>query len=484
MKQKVVKTPQPQKEKGRRRVGSGNEEAAAGAVAAGAEPVATAPAKAPGKKEELAREESRSGNGTPTMEAGDGKRQREWYEDEEEGGRDKMSREESDEEGGSDDSTLDGSKLEEILTTAEEHRRYLMTLAIGTKMPEESRQRMIDGIDMVSHAMKKKVEALASQLGIFIKEEMKKLADDMEKKLTDMEEELNRKMEKKLNDKLTAEIEQAKEKAQEVAGGVSDTLKSAYWQLRDVEKSGRSIMIYGVDDWQMTEKQKEYYRGVPDEESITEELLTLTKYRIAVTDCVVFRARDITAGGATGRGKIIGVKVTLGSASQKRILYRRVAEVMRAEKPEDRWGLEKVSFRDCFPNHQMEQMNKMVQDGMELKKTGKVASFRVVARGVEVVPTLEVKETRGGRWFVSSRGRADGGQNQSKTVRKRQQSVFLNDERMKNLWRVDPFKARQLYAEDIANVEAELAKLKEQQQQMEEQIDMAAAEENMYGNDF
>jgi hypothetical protein len=69
-------------------------------------------------------------------------------------------------------------------------------------------------------------------------------------------------------------------------------------------------------------------------------------------------------------------------------------------------------------------------------------------------------------------------------VRKRQQSVFLNDERMKNLWQVDPFKARQLYAEDIANVEAELTKLKEQQKQMEEQIDMAAAEENMYGDDF
>jgi hypothetical protein len=360
-----------------------------------------------------------------------------------------------------------------------------MTLAIGTKMPEESRKKMIDGIDMVSHAMKKKVEALAAQLGIYIKEEMKKLADALEKKLSDMEEDLHKRMEKKLRDNLINEIEQAKGKAQEAAVGMSDTLKSAYWQLRDVEKSGRSIMIHGVDDWKMTEKQKEYYKGVPDEESITEELLTLTKYRIAVTDCVVFRARDITAGGAQGRGRIIGVKVTLGSASQKRILYRRVAEVMRAEKPEDRWGLEKVSFRDCFPNHQMEQMNKMVQDGLELKKTGKVASFRVVARGVECVPTLEVKETRGGRWFVSSRGRVDGGQDQNKGTKKRQQSVFLNDERMKNLWRIDPFKARQLYAEDIATVEAELAKLKEQQQQMEEQIDMVAAEENMYtGDDF
>jgi hypothetical protein len=228
MKQKVVKTPQPQKEKSRRRGGSGSEEAATGAAAAGAEPAATAPAKPPGQKEELSREEARSGNGTPTMEAGDGKRQREWYDDEEEGGRDKMSREESDEEGGSDDSTLDGSKLEEILTTAEEHRRYLMTLAIGTKMPEESRKKMIDGIDMVSHAMKKKVEALAAQLGIYIKEEMKKLADAMEKKLADMEEDLHKRMEKKLRDNLINEIEQAKEKAQEAAVGMSDTLKSAY----------------------------------------------------------------------------------------------------------------------------------------------------------------------------------------------------------------------------------------------------------------
>jgi len=66
--------------------------------------------------------------------------------------------------------------------------------------------------------------------------------------------------------------------------------------------------------------------------------------------------------------------------------------------------LKTVSVRDVFPKDKLNDVRILVQKGVALKKDGRVATFKVVARGPGVIPVLEVREVdsdgRMGKWEV------------------------------------------------------------------------------------
>jgi hypothetical protein len=65
-----------------------------------------------------------------------------------------------------------------------------------------------------------------------------------------------------------------------------------------------------------------------------------------------------------------------------------------------------VSLRDRFPKHCMDDVKKLVALGAELKKTGKIAAYKVRSRGLVTVLVLEVKKRVGnqqqGNWEAYS----------------------------------------------------------------------------------
>ena len=62
-----------------------------------------------------------------------------------------------------------------------------------------------------------------------------------------------------------------------------------------------------------------------------------------------------------------------------------------------------VAIRDMFPKEMVNDVKGLLKKGLELKKRGKIASYKVVARGPGLIPVLEVRKRgpvvswRGGR---------------------------------------------------------------------------------------
>ena len=55
-------------------------------------------------------------------------------------------------------------------------------------------------------------------------------------------------------------------------------------------------------------------------------------------------------------------------------------------------ALKGVAIRDCFPKELIPDSQRLFQKGMMLKKNGQVELFKVVARGLGVIPVLEVRK--------------------------------------------------------------------------------------------
>ncbi len=50
-----------------------------------------------------------------------------------------------------------------------------------------------------------------------------------------------------------------------------------------------------------------------------------------------------------------------------------------------------ISCRDAFPKDKVTEAKALVEKGMGLKRNGKIAAFRVVARGPGCIPVLEAR---------------------------------------------------------------------------------------------
>jgi thiamine biosynthesis protein ThiC len=55
-------------------------------------------------------------------------------------------------------------------------------------------------------------------------------------------------------------------------------------------------------------------------------------------------------------------------------------------------GLRAESCRDAFPKALIEKVKELVQRGFQLRQEGKVAGFRIMAKGDGCIPLLEVRE--------------------------------------------------------------------------------------------
>jgi hypothetical protein len=51
-----------------------------------------------------------------------------------------------------------------------------------------------------------------------------------------------------------------------------------------------------------------------------------------------------------------------------------------------------VSLRDRFPKQQMENVKKLVAQGAELKKAGRIVAYKVRSIGPAAIPTLEERK--------------------------------------------------------------------------------------------
>ena len=164
---------------------------------------------------------------------------------------------------------------------------------------------------------------------------------------------------------------------------------------KELDRCGRSIIIHNAD--KMVPIGNETFNGRGDRlfnyslaDRVTETLHTQCNMMIAVQEAY-------SLGWRNGKPST-SVCVVLGSRHQKGVVYRTVAGHMRAKTAFGEM-LQTVSVRDAFPKDKLPDSRKLVQKGMELKRRGKVATFKVVAKGAGCFPVLEVKK-KGGRWEV------------------------------------------------------------------------------------
>jgi hypothetical protein len=158
----------------------------------------------------------------------------------------------------------------------------------------------------------------------------------------------------------------------------------------ETDKCSREVMINGLQYWKFSNEQRLYYMGATPEEQLAEEIRRLSRGRVMVTEVTMIRSRDNPGWGP------VAAKVTVGSTDQKRELYRVVAAIMRAG-GRDGHAIARVSFRDSVPKDKLGCMKQLVERGRAMKKDKLIAAFRIVVRGVNCFPMLQVKD-QSSRW--------------------------------------------------------------------------------------
>lgn len=141
-------------------------------------------------------------------------------------------------------------------------------------------------------------------------------------------------------------------------------------------KCRSSVMAYRVGSWIFYD---EYYGEASVEERITEEIMKMGQNRLHVTEVKLYKSRE---------GKEHSARITFGSIQQKNVFYSALAK--NARKPSGT-AAKAVSFRDCFSVDQLQQAKTLYTVGKKMKTKGDIASFRVVARGQNGEPRLEVR---------------------------------------------------------------------------------------------
>jgi len=170
---------------------------------------------------------------------------------------------------------------------------------------------------------------------------------------------------------------------------------------RELDRCSRSIIIHNAD--KMVAIGNETFQGRGESnlfnytlaDRVTETLHTQCNSMIAVQEAY-------SLGWKNGKPST-SVCVVLGSKHQKGVVYRTIAGHMRGRTAFGQM-LKTVSVRDAFPKEKIPDARRLVQRGMALKREGRVATFKVVARGTGVIPVLEVRHKgpngQIGRWEI------------------------------------------------------------------------------------
>ncbi len=145
---------------------------------------------------------------------------------------------------------------------------------------------------------------------------------------------------------------------------------------QDCRKSYNSIIIHKADQWVDKEAGPLYLNLA---EKTTMAIHQLTGGSVAVLDAY-------TLGRWEVQNPPTAVMVTFGSRSQKTTFFKILAKrAMQDPK------LKVISCRDAFPKRLVQSAKELAQKGNGLRTAGKIAAFRVVARGTGCLPVLETK---------------------------------------------------------------------------------------------
>lgn len=186
-------------------------------------------------------------------------------------------------------------------------------------------------------------------------------------------------------------------------------------EQQERDKAARSLVIFNADKWQIPE-QGDGLGVQPLMDRITGAIHRMTGHMVSVMEVIPM--------GPRREGKEPSmVKVILGSARQKSTFFRCLAAHTRNG---TRIGQElaKISVRDFFPREKVNDAKTLIQRGAVLKRNGKIASYRVLAKGEGCIPVLEVKHYSGGGqkgpWvvFQSQMGQGTGDGRLSRSPRR------------------------------------------------------------------
>jgi len=150
------------------------------------------------------------------------------------------------------------------------------------------------------------------------------------------------------------------------------------------DKCARSVLIFNADKWQMSDTVDDVLGRQPLADRITEVVHTMTRMMVTVQDSFPLGKREV------GKDPKI-VRLIFGSVRQKNVFFRCIAANMRKGTAIGK-AMKMVSIRDCFPKVKIEESKQRAALGWQMKRDGMIASYKVVARGPECIPVLEVKK--------------------------------------------------------------------------------------------
>ena len=160
--------------------------------------------------------------------------------------------------------------------------------------------------------------------------------------------------------------------------------KEVFHRESELKKCRRSLLIHNVDKWVENDKETEGYSLA---DRATAAVHKMTGGMVTVQEA--FPLGQWKMGQAP-----TSVYMTFGSARQKTCFFRVLANKMRVAADQANGGptpLGGISCRDAFPKDKVNDAKALVDKGMGLKRSGKIAAFRVVARGPGCLPVLEAR---------------------------------------------------------------------------------------------
>jgi hypothetical protein len=151
--------------------------------------------------------------------------------------------------------------------------------------------------------------------------------------------------------------------------------KEVFFKESELHKCRRSLLIHNVDKWVESVKETEGY-SLDDRATAAFHKLT----------CGMVTVQEAFPLGQLKMGQPPTlVYMTFGSARQKTCFCRVLANKMRAAAGQANSRLTPlggISCRDAFLKDKVNNAKALVEKGMGLKRNGKKAAFRVVARGL------------------------------------------------------------------------------------------------------
>ncbi len=172
---------------------------------------------------------------------------------------------------------------------------------------------------------------------------------------------------------------------------------------KELDRCGKSILIHNADKLVTEDYDEKVNYSLA--EKVTEALHTMCR-------CMITIVEAFPMGKSTDGKTTTSICVVLGSSRQKSVVYRTIAAHVRNKTPIGQ-VIQQVSLRDVFPKHLIPEAQRLVQQGLAMKREGQIHSFKVSAVGAGVIPVLfiRVRDDFGGLgpWRVYQQPRSEAG---------------------------------------------------------------------------